>query len=201
MGRKSYSIKTIFVNRPTVEDYATLENEVKEFVDEVIKDSIKPNKTLRVKKKEVQPKEEDFWQLTWSDMIELREEIKDMNMIEAIQVVYNIDKDEFLSLDIFNAFAVYKWITDQLKTIGEIEAQELRYEPTAEERSAGVDELNEFGYALTLKSLTKGDKTKDSYYLNLTYAEIFRELCMDKRINEVQQNMIKDANRKAKRGF
>lgn len=201
MGRQSYSIDTIFDNRPTVETYSQLDEEVKAFVDDVIKDSIKPNKVLRLNGKELQPKQDDFWQLTWSDIIELREEVKDMNMVEAMKIVYGVSDKDFSHLDIFNCFAVYKWMTEQLKGIGEIELQELGHEPTMEEKNAGVESLNEFGYALSLKSLTKGDKTKDAYYLGLTYAEIFREMCMDKRISEVQQNMIKNARRKTKRSY
>lgn len=201
MGRKPYSIENIFKDTPTIETYNQLEGEVKEFVDDIIKDSIKPNKVLRLKGKELMPKQEDFWLLTWSDIIELREEIKDMRMIEAMKLIYSITDKDFLHLDIFNCFSVYKWITEQLKNIGEIELRELGHEPTAEEKNAGVESLNEFGYALSLKSLTKGDKTKDAYYLNLTYAEIFREMCMDKRISEVQQNMIKNARPKTKGSY
>lgn len=201
MGKQSYSIETIFENRPTIETYNLLEGKVKEFVDDVIKDSIKPNKVLRLNEKELNPKQEDLWFLTWEDIIELRDSIKEMKMIEAIKLIYEITDKDFLNLDVFNCFAVYKWITEQLKSIGEIELQELSHEPTTEEKNAGVDMLQDFDYTVSLDVLANGDVLKYDDILKKPYAIIFRKLCLDKVKNQIQQNYIENARRKVKGGY
>ncbi|WP_407324035.1 hypothetical protein R5O24_02820 [Tenacibaculum maritimum] len=201
MGKQSYSIETIFENRPTIETYSQLQGKVKEFVDDIIKDSIKPNKVLRLNGKELNPKQEDLWFLSWGDMIELRESINEMKMIESLKLIYEIKEDEFLRLDVFNCFAVYKWITEQLKSIAEIEAQELSHEPTAEEKNAGVDMLQDFDYTVSLDVLANGDLLKYDEILEKPYAIIFRKLCLDKLKNQIQQNFIENARRKVKGGY
>ncbi|CAL2085070.1 hypothetical protein [Tenacibaculum sp. 190524A02b] len=196
MGKQPYSIDTIFDNRPSIGEYELLSGEIKEFIVEIIKDSIKANKYLRHNKKEIEPKVQDLWYLSWGDIIELRESVKDTQMMEVVRLIYGLKEVDFLRLDLFNCFAVYKWITEQLSSISKTEEQELSYEPSSEEKEAGVDMLQEFEYTVSLDILANGDILKYDEILKQPYAVIFRKLCLDKVKNQIQKNYIENARRK-----
>ena len=202
MGENAYSIDTIWEQRPTVKAYTEhVKGDVKAFVDDVITTGIKPNNVLRVDNKKVLPTQDDFWQLRWIDIIMLRNAIQNSQMLEAMQVVYQFKPKDFFTLDVFNCFAVYKWITEQLSEIAKAEENELASDPSSEEKAAGVEQLEEFDYAVSLDVIAGGDVLKYDAILEQPYAVIFRKLCLEKTKNEIQQNLIENAYRKTKTGF
>ncbi len=190
MGKKQFKIDTVLMDRPQVKDYDSLTEEVREFVNGIIKDAVKANPILR-HKGEIAPKHDDMFSFTWSEVIELRDSIDEKDIVNIFKIVYGIEEKDYMELDLFNSFSTYKWIEDQLEIVRQTEERELSYELTAKEKNAGVEDLKRFGYYVSLDSLTKGDKTKDEYYLNLTYAEIFRKLCLDKKNAEIRENLMK----------
>ena len=162
MGFKSYSVETIFKNRPMLVEYALLPVEVKEVVDYTIQESLKSNSQLRVRgvlPKVVKPKNENLWFLSWSDIIELRLAISEQRMYDVLNIVFGITEKQFALLDLFNAYSAYKWTVEQFKEIVEIEIQELSSEHSQDELEAGVEELHEFGYSVALDGIAKGDLT------------------------------------------
>ena len=197
MGKKSNGIN-ILSNRPTVEDYGRLSESDKELADKFIKDGLKPNKVLRIKGRSMNPRQEDFWALSWDEIIQLRVAIAEKDMLSALKLMYRIGEKDFLRLDLFNCFAAYKWISGNMQEISDIEAQELGGEPTEEEKQAGVEKLQPFDYVVSLDVLAKKDILKYDRILAKPYSIIFRKLCLNKTIAEIQQNMIENANRKAK---
>lgn len=203
MGRKSFSVEKIFKKRPKIKDYATLEPEVKEYVDRLIKTSIKANHILRLKEdfittKNIKPKKLDFWQMKWSDIITLKNAVKETNITVCMGVVYGINELQFLSLDVFNCFSCYKWVVDSLREVNDIEARELGTEISEEEKNAGVEMLEEFGYAVTLDVLSKGDILKHNKLLEKPYSIIFRQMCLNATNSQIRKNHQENVNRKAK---
>lgn len=205
MGFKSYSIETIFTNRPTLKHYAFLDGEVRELVDYTIKQSLKANEVLRLKSsfstKQIKAKQSDFWFLPWSTLLEIREAVIEQNLVEVFRLVYGINQNQFLSLDVFNAFSAYKWVIQKLEDIALIEKQELGDGLTPEEKEAGAEALKEFGYSVTLDSLAKGNILRYNKILKKPYAVIFRKMCLDKTNNEIKKNYSENASRKNKRGL
>lgn len=200
MGLKQYNIETVFKNRPMLAEYSQFPEDVKELVDFTVKESLRANKELRIRSifpKRIMPKKVNFWDLSWSDIIELRIAVSDRNLYDTLKVVFGISEKQFMHLDLFNAFAVYKWIIDQFKEIVEIEIQELASEPTEAEKEAGIERLQDFGYSVALDGLTKGDLLKNNDYLKLPYSKIFRKLCLDKTRYEINKN-LQDASRTSK---
>lgn len=202
MGIKPNNINNIFIKRPKVKDYLNLKPEVKELVDYTVSQSLKANPILRKKgflhTKKITAKQPDFWFLSWSDLVELREAVAEKNMTEALNIVFGIDENDFLSLEIFNAFAAYKWVVEQLTEIAKIESQELGHELTQDEKDAGVEALQEFGYTVAVDSLAKGNLLKYDSILKKPYAIIFRKMCLDKINNEIKKNLYENANRKSR---
>ena len=198
MGFKQYNVETIFKQRPMLVEYPLLPQSVKEVVDFTVKESLRPNSALRIRSlipKTLMPKKSDLWYLPWSDIVELRVAVSEQNIYDVLRVVFGITEKQFLLLDLFNAFAAYKWIADEFQSIIEIEIQELASEPSEAEIDAGIEELQEFGYSVALDGLAKGDLLKYDDYLKLPYTKIFRKMCLDKKRYEINKN-LQDAGRK-----
>jgi len=198
MGRKSNGIDTIFNTRPTIKEYITLNGSKKESIDFVIKEHLNSNMILRINSFNLKPKKVDLWDLRWSDLIEIREAISEKNISRVIEVIYQVKESKFIELDVFNCFAVYKWINEQLDEISKIEIQELGSDISIEEKEAGIEMLNDFGYTVSLRGLIKVFNTNKEDVLSKPYYEIFKELCLTKTLNEIQKNHIENARRKNK---
>lgn len=196
MGRQHHSIENIFNSNPTIEDYMSFDADLKLYVDDIIRTGLKQNHILRLNDLDLHPRESNLWFLSWEQMIELKRAVSQNKMIEALMVVYRLEEREFIKLGVFNCFAVYKWITEQLKSIAEIEKQELYSEPTIEERNAGIEMLQPFDYVVSLDALAGGDVLKYNEILETPYSIIFRKQCLEKVKSQIQKNFIKNANRK-----
>jgi len=200
MGNQQNSI-ALFKNRLKLSDYSALTLESKEVVDYTISESLKSNSIIRlygglITKK---PKKDNLWFLPWSDIIELKMAIAEENIFEVLKIVFDIDKKEFSRLEMFNAFSVYKWVAEQCAEIIKIEIQELASEMSDEEKEAGAEELQEFGYSLVLDGMTKGNLLDYDKWLKLPYVKVFRKMCMDKKRYDINKTMQENASRKSKR--
>ena len=198
MGKQYYSVESIFKKRPMVFEYTLLPSDVKEVVDYTLKENLKANPVLRIKgvfKKTSKPKHNDLWSFTWSDIISLRASITEENLYDVLQIVYGISENEFATLDLFNAYAAYKWIIEQFKEIVELEIDKLSSDHSEIEMEAGVEDLQDFGYYVALDGLTKGDLDKNESYLLKPYSTIFRKLCLDKKRYEITKSINQNASR------
>lgn len=202
MGFKQNSI-ALFKSRLKLSDYSTLTVEAKEVIDYTISESLKPNSVLRLgglfKTNIAKPKKENLWFLSWSDIIELRIAIAEENIFEVLRIVFEIDENEFTRIELLNAFSVYKWISEQYFEIAKIEVQELASEMTDEEKEAGAEDMQEFGYSVMLDSIAQGDLLKYDQYLKLPYAKVFRKMCMEKKRHDINKQMQENASRKSRR--
>lgn len=179
-----------------IKDYGSITGESKELVDYTIKFSLRENPILRRGRKNLKPKEFDFWRLLWNDIVLLRHylDIKDVKAVHKL--VYGITDKDFLNLNLMNCSACYKWVASKINEINEIEKAELGHQTTAEENGAGVERLNEFGYSVALYQFRGTDISKDKGLLNTQYAKIFKELCMYKTVRDIQEQNRKNASRK-----
>lgn len=203
MGFKSHSIDNIFTDRPSVMQYNFLQPEVRELIDYTVQESLKPNPVIRVRRmlrsKNVAAKTNSFWQLPWSDLVLVREAIQEKNMFEVFKILYGLNECQFLNLDVFNAFAAYKWVMENLKEISDIELQELGSDIDQDMKDAGADRLQEFGYSVAVDSLAQGDMLKYNDILKKPYAVVFRKMCLDKVNYEIRKQYQENVSRKNKR--
>ena len=194
MGIKSYSIDKVFSQRIRICEYESLPNDVMQLVNYTITNNLKQNAVLRLKT-DIRSKEDNLWFLSWSNIIELREALSNQRLCEAIKIVYGITDAQFNNLGIFNVYAAYLWIAHQFKQMMETEIEQLSFELENEEKEAGAEELQNFGYAVALDGLAGGDILKYDSYLKLPYAKVFRKLCLDKTRYEINKNMQRNASR------
>ena len=199
MGSQQNSL-TLFKKRLKLSDYSALTLESKEIIDYTIAESLKPNSIIRlygglITKK---PKKDNLWFLSWSDIIELKIAITEENIFEVFRIVFDLNEKEFSRLEMFNAFSAYKWVTQKAVEIMTIEDQELSSEMSDEEKEAGAEELQEFGYSLALDGMANGDLLKYDAYLKLPYVKVFRKMCMDKKRYDINKTLQENARRKSK---
>ncbi len=191
MGKQQNGIMEIIDNWPTVEKYINTTIKERNLIDGIVKNASKPNKVLRVGNKDVLPMFEDFWQMPWGKLIEVRELQKTNDLFQMLNYLWGITEKEFLSLDVFNAFASYKWVTDQLTEIANLEIQELSHDFTQKEKDAGIERLQRFGHYPSLNSLTGGDITKEDEILEIPYQRIFMKFCLNKTNHDIELNLNK----------
>lgn len=191
MGKQQNSLKSVLDNRPSMLKYVELDKKSRAFVDSIIKNGLKSNMVLRVGKKEVNPIKESFWSLKWRDLIHIRNLCESGDLYNVFEFVYNVNEKKFNSLDVFNCFACYKWINSQLKSISDLEKQELSHSFSQKELDAGVKELERFGHYPGLNTLTGGDITKEDEVLDMPYSKVFMKMCYNKVSHDIQMNLSK----------
>ncbi len=203
MGFKSYNLTSIFRKRPRLKDYPSLQPEVRELVDVTIKDHLKPNPVIRrrsmIRTKKLRALKPNFWLMKWIDLVHLREAVEKQNMTRAMGIVFGISEKHMQSLDMFNAFAAYKWIIDQLVSMAEIEKQQLGSELDNDEKQAGAERLMDFGYTAAVDNIARGDLLKHEAVLQKPYAVVFRKMCLDKVNNDIRKQYQENVNRKNQR--
>ncbi|MCG8212939.1 hypothetical protein J2Q11_08625 [Tenacibaculum finnmarkense genomovar finnmarkense] len=179
----------------SIGDYIYLKDDARDTVDSIIK-SVKSNSILRVNSYKVKPKELSFWNFSWGEIVLLREAIQLQDLQQVMQLVYGVKAKMFSRINIYNCFAVYKWINEQLKEITDLEVQELGGEVTLEEKEAGVEMLNHFGYSVSVDVLAGGNILKHEEVLAKPYIVIFKKLCLNKAKIEIQKNYAENARKK-----
>ena len=195
MGIKSHSVENVFSKNIKMLEYAHLKTDVKELVDYTVMNNLKANSVLRLRR-DVKPKFETLWQLPWTDIIELREALVENNLQEAIKLVFGIDKIKFLQLGIFNTYAAYLWIAKEFMEMNRIEIEQLSMDMDDDEKEAGTEDLQDFGYAVALDGLAKGNLLEYDKWLVIPYNKIFRKLLLDKTKYEINKNIQRNASRK-----
>lgn len=202
MGFKPYRIAKEWLLKRSIriKHYESLDGEDREFVDYTIKHSLRPNPRLRVGRKKLKPKHFDLWASSWSDMILTWKYLEENNIQEVLKLHYGLREQDFISLNIFNALAVYKWVAEKVKEINDVMQAELGDEPSNDEKAAGVDEFKRYDYLPTLKKLCNNDRTKYEWMLNQPFSWIFREISLLNTETEYQRNYQEVVSRKTKRG-
>lgn len=198
MGKIVYNLDKLLLSRPRMIDYAKFNQEQREFIEDVIKNYIKPNPILRTRNvfcSKINPKEDSFWNLSWEDIVMLRKHITEEKLFEVMQLIYSINEMQFTKLEVLNVFSCYAWILEQLKQIGTAEEQRLKSELTNEEIDAGAEELSDYGYYTALRSLCPNLREQDEF-MKLPYAVIFRELACANKVNEINIKYQENAARK-----
>lgn len=191
MGKFANSIDKLLFSRKRMFEFEKFSDEEKQIVEHMVKNYVKPNPILRKYKYfmilKVKPKQDNFWNFTWEEILMLRNSFKKENMYETFRVVYGVTEKEFMMLEIFNVFSALKFITDQLEVLRAAEEERLHSELTPEEIEAGAEELQEYDYYNSLKAM-EPDLQKHNGLLKLPYSIIFRDMAHTKLLNDIKKN-------------
>ncbi len=174
----------------TLLEYSQIKN--KGEYDLLVK-SIKPSNTISLKVGSkfivIHPKFNNVWDCSYGDIIELKEAFADGDE-EASKAIYKIfygirDYSNVSVLSVNNI----KWVAEQFEELLKVEKEELSYSPTQKEKNAGIDELNKFGFYPSIDTLTGGDMSKESEFLQMPYSRVFQKLCYNKTINTIHSKL------------
>ena len=189
------------MRRTTLAEFVNSTEADRKAIGHVVKHGIKPNKILRFKRRRIAPKTEDLWQLAWGEVITVRDSFSKGKPEQAIELLYAIDDKILMGLEVFNFFAVQRWIMAQLEQMARIESEELSGEPCEAEKAAGVEQLQRFEHALSLDALANGDLLKYDALLRLPYVSIFRQLCLNHTRRIIEKKYLEHVSRKAQRPY
>lgn len=201
MGEIKTSLN-IFKYRPTLAGYTRLKGSRKELIDYTIQNYLVSNPILRTQKWfrtiNVKPKDFNLWMLSWNDIIVLKKQLADKDLIGLLKLMYGIEEKQLFKLDAYNVFACWKWVSEEMNKLIEIEIKELEDDIPDELKEAGIEQMERFDYAPALDKLAGGDITRYDEFLKLPYAKIFRKLVMDKVVRDITETYKENVSRKTK---
>ena len=99
----------------------------------------------------------DIYSLTFSNVVWLKAFIQNTtfeNFVKAYQMIFGIDKSEFLKCDVVEFYQSFNWIQNQMLDLIDGEKR-LDSDIEPELKEAGIDELNIFGELNTLITIGK----------------------------------------------
>ena len=110
-------------------------------------------------------------------------------------VVFLFFKEKVVSLNVFEYYAFYCYILEQLKFISKLEHKELNMEQDPDAKAAGADDFERFGPVMQIDKLAGGDVTKYDAIRNMSYeycltklALITAEYNFNTRLMRIKQN-------------
>ena len=181
------------IHKITLEKFIKLSAQDKEIVNFVLEDALKENYILRIGKRQIYPC--DLWRVSYADMIFLKDNINDNGFIDCINIVYGTTLYQIYKANIYNVFAVLKYITKKLQEIIDLEKQEFESQQDKDEEKAGINMFDRYGYYNELRSLTGGDRTKDKFYLDMPYIDIFMELTYKSKLIKFEKKLSEIKNK------
>lgn len=111
--------------------------------------------------------------------------------IKLISYIEKIIHQKCGDLDLTTFVQTWKYILSEIERISEIESIALKYEATDEEIQAGIDRLGVLGIYMQIRSLTKGDITKNEMVRNMKYSDAFVELVTQKMLSDYEKELVK----------
>jgi hypothetical protein len=188
----------------TTEQYAAMPKAERAVYDVVAK-SIKPGKNIWIRKArngfhELQPKYAELWDYTYADIIELKQAFAGNDSLELIKqigrVVYGIEHTDIQQISYINvATGLFAWVFKEFEAMLQAETNKLQYTPDEKEKTAGIDNLADFGHFPAIDSLAGGDITKHDEILKTPYHMVFQKLAYQHTVNQIQKKLIENAGK------
>lgn len=169
----------------TVAEYILTED--KELIDIVLQ-NVKPKKVISASYRGKDFKRElmvnDLFELKYKWIIRMKEQLTSPTLgavKDVLSTVYDIRTDEqFFSCSVFDVFAAYAWIVEEVQNLYEVEKQKLFKKPTNKQISAGIEEFEQLDDIPVIDLLAGGDVSKWDDVLELPYGQVLRKMLLNK---------------------
>lgn len=186
---------TIFHDK-TVAEYLLTED--KELIDIVLQ-NVKPKKVIsaryRGKEFKKEPKINDLFELKYKWIIRMKDQLSSPTLSavkDVLASVYDIRTEEqFYSCSVFDVFAAYAWIVEEVQNLYEVEKQKLFKKPSKKQIDAGIEEFEQLDDIPVIDALAGGDVRKWNEILELPYGQVLRKLLLNKIQNEYNERYSK----------
>lgn len=180
----------------TVAEYLLTED--KSLVDVVLQ-NLSPKKMISLNYKgqyfTIKPKVNDLFFLQWKWIIKIKKSLTESNLKavkELIQAVFPISTDEqFYNCSIFDVFAAYTWVVEEVEKIYQAEKMKLYKKPTQKQIAAGIEDFDQLDDVPVVDSIAGGDIRKWNEVLELPYGQVLRKMLLNKIQNEYNERLSK----------
>lgn len=194
MGKQQGTM-TLFQER-TVREYL-LEKD-KKLIDIVLQ-HVNPKKIITSKYQgkvlKWEPRVNSLYELKYKWIIEIKQNIQSPTisaMESVLGAVYGFrTQEQFLNCSVFDAFAGYAWIVEEVMGIYEVEKLKLFREPTQQQKNAGIEEFEQLDDIPIIDDLAGGDVTKWNEILELPYGQVLRKLLLTRIQKEYSERLSK----------
>jgi hypothetical protein len=202
MGKFENNLKDVILSRPRMFEYANLDENIRDEFQSIFENYSKANPVLRVRKffrwKNVSPNKNNFWNLSWEDLLMIRKAMRNNDLFKLMNLVYGVNEKQFLNLEVLNVFSTMKWITEQLTIIHNAEEERLKSDLSDDDKEAGAEQLSEYDYYNNVRALSE-NLLEHEKLLKLPYSIVFREMAYQKLINDINKKKNEIIARKNKR--
>lgn len=190
MGKFENNLKDVILSRPRMFEFANLDENIKDEFQSIFENYSKANPVLRVRKffrwKNVSPNKNNFWNLSWEDLLMIRKAMRNNDLFKLMNLVYGVNEKQFLNLEVLNVFSTMKWITEQLTIIHNAEEERLKSDLSDDDKEAGAEQLSEYDYYNNVRALSE-NLLEHEKLLKLPYSIVFREMAYQKLINDINK--------------
>jgi hypothetical protein len=202
MGKFENNLKDVILSRPRMFEYANLDENIRDEFQSIFENYSKANPVLRVRKffrwKNVSPNKNNFWNLSWEDLLMIRKAMRNNDLFKLMNLVYGVNEKQFSNLEVLNVFSTMKWITEQLTIIHNAEEERLKSDLSDDDKEAGAEQLSEYDYYNNVRALSE-NLLEHEKLLKLPYSIVFREMAYQKLINDINKKKNEIIARKNKR--
>ena len=174
----------VFIDR-TVADYLLMQD--KSTIDLILQ-NVKPKRQIAITYKgqryKLNPRVSDLFGIEWKWIIKIRQNLQEQNfksVQEIIQGVFPIQTDEqFFNCSVFDVFAAYAWIVEEIISIYEVEKDKLHKKPNQKQISAGIEEFDQLDDVPSIDDIAGGDLTRWDEVLEMPYGKVLRKRLLSK---------------------
>ena len=180
----------------TVAEYLLTED--KSLID-IVLTNVNPKRNISSKYRDKyfqwKPRVNDLFELEYKWVIKVKESQNDTSLRDVMNVLMGIydlrTEEQFYSCSVFDVFAAYAWIVEELTTLYEVEKQKLYKKPTQKQISAGIEEFDQLDDIPAIDALAGGDITQWDKILELPYGQVLRKFLLNKIQNEYNERLSK----------
>jgi hypothetical protein len=180
----------------TVEEYILTED--KSLID-VILQNIRPKQSIALKYKDlyykIQPRKKDLFEIEYKWIIKIKQNLSQANLNavkEILSGMFPINTDQqFYNCSVFDVFAAYAWIVEEIENIYDVEKEKLHKKPTQKQIAAGIEEFDQLDDVPSIDGLANGDVSRWDEVLELPYGVVLRKTLLNKIQNDYNERYSK----------
>lgn len=181
----------------TLADYLLTED--KSLID-VILQNVEPKKIISLnyqgKDYKLKPRVNDLFFLEWKWIMKIKQSLAESKLSsvkEILQAIYPIQTDEqFYNCSVFDVFAAYAWVIDEIQNIYDAEKLKLYKKPTQKQINAGIEDFDQLEDVPVIDSIANGDIRMWNEVLELPYGQVLRKMLLTKIQNEYNERLSKE---------
>ena len=180
----------------TIAEYLLVED--KTLIDIVLQ-NVAPKKVISISYQGnyyyLKPRVNDLFQLEYKWIIKIKQslQINTLNSVkEIVSAVFPIHTDiQFFNCSVFDVFAAYAWIIEEMEAIAEAEKEKLYKKPTQKQINAGIEEFDQLDDIPAIDGLANGDMEKWDAVLEQPYGKVMRKMLLSRIQSEYDEQYMK----------